>query len=94
MNARKVRDGIFWMGAVDWDRRWFDALVPTPQGTSYNAWRVEGTDRTVLLDTVDDSMVDALMAQLDSVPRIDFVVAHHAVFAEQGIGAQLAFALA
>ncbi len=78
MNARKIRDGIFWMGAVDWDRRWFDALVPTPQGTSYNAWLVRGTGKTVLLDTVDDSMVDALMSQLVAVPHLDYVVAHHA----------------
>ena len=47
MHAKVIREGIHWMGAVDWDRRWFDALVPTPQGTSYNAWLVEGTQKTV-----------------------------------------------
>ncbi len=78
MHAKVIREGIHWMGAVDWDRRWFDALVPTPQGTSYNAWLVEGTQKTVLLDTVDDSMACDLMAQLADVPRVDFVVAHHA----------------
>jgi flavorubredoxin len=66
------------MGAVDWDRRMFDALIPIPQGTSYNAWLVQGSDKVALLDTVDDAMVDILLAQLADVPRLDYVVAHHA----------------
>jgi flavorubredoxin len=66
------------MGAVDWDRRLFDSLIPLPDGTSYNAYLVEGSEKTVLLDSVDPTMVNFLMFQLESVPRIDYVVAHHA----------------
>jgi flavorubredoxin len=66
------------MGAVDWDRRLFDALIPLPDGTSYNAYLIQGSERTALLDTVDPSMTDVLMFQLQDVPRIDYVVAHHA----------------
>ncbi len=47
-------------------------------GTSYNAYLVEGSEKTVLLDTVDPAMSDVLMSQLENVPRIDYVVAHHA----------------
>jgi flavorubredoxin len=78
MKARKIREGIYWMGAVDWDRRLFDSLIPLPDGTSYNAYLVRGSEKTVLLDTVDPSMTDVLMFQLESVPHIDYVVAHHA----------------
>ncbi|MCJ7580189.1 MAG: FprA family A-type flavoprotein [Candidatus Aminicenantes bacterium] len=78
MFARKIMDRIYWMGAVDWDRRLFDSLIPLPDGTSYNAYLVEGSDKTVLLDTVDPSMADILMALLDKVPKIDFIVSHHA----------------
>ena len=78
MKARKVREGIYWMGAVDWDRRLFDSLIPLPDGTSYNAYLIQGSKKTALLDTVDPSMVDVLLLQLESVPRIDYVVAHHA----------------
>ena len=35
MKKRKIREGVHWMGAVDWDRRLFDSLIPTPDGTSY-----------------------------------------------------------
>jgi flavorubredoxin len=66
------------MGAVDWDRRLFDSLIPLPDGTSYNAYLIEGAERTVLLDSVDPTMTDVLMFQLEDVPRIDYVVAHHA----------------
>ena len=78
MKARKIKDGVYWMGAVDWDRRLFDSLIPLPDGTSYNAYLIEGSEKTVLLDTVDPAMGDILMSQLESVPRIDYVIAHHA----------------
>jgi flavorubredoxin len=78
MKARKIGENIYWMGAVDWDRRLFDSLIPLPDGTSYNAYLVQGSEKTALLDTVDPPMTDVLMFQLESVPHIDYVVAHHA----------------
>jgi flavorubredoxin len=78
MKARRVREGIYWMGAVDWDRRLFDSLIPLPDGTSYNAYLIQGSEKTVLVDTVDPSMVDVLLFQLESVPNVDYVIAHHA----------------
>ena len=78
MNKRQIMGKIFWLGAVDWDRRLFDSLIPLPDGTTYNAYLVEGSEKTALLDTVDPSMSDELMAQLDGFPRIDFIVSHHA----------------
>jgi flavorubredoxin len=78
MLARKIKDRIYWMGAVDWDRRLFDSLIPLPDGTTYNAYLVEGSAKTALLDTVDPPLASILMAQLDKVPKIDFIVSHHA----------------
>jgi len=78
MKPRMIREDVYLVGAVDWDRRMFDALVPLPDGTSYNAYLVQGLERTALLDTVDPSMSETLMAQLDGVERIDYIVAHHA----------------
>jgi len=66
------------MGAIDWDRRLFDSLVPLPDGTSYNAYLVEGSEKTALLDTVDPAMADILMAQLQATPTVDFIVCQHA----------------
>jgi len=78
MHKRQIEKGIYWMGAADWDRRLFDALIPLPDGTTYNAYLVEGTQKTVLLDTVDPPKADELLKQLDGVSKIDFIVSHHA----------------
>lgn len=78
MFARKMNDRVFCLGSVDWDRRLFDTLIPLPDGTSYNAYLIKGSEKTVLLDTVDPPLADELMAQLEDVPRIDFVVSLHA----------------
>jgi flavorubredoxin len=77
MKARKIKDRIYWMGSVDWDRRLFDALVPLPDGTSYNAYLIEGSEKTVLLDSVDPAKADELMAQLGGVSKIDYIISHH-----------------
>jgi flavorubredoxin len=78
MSLREIADGVWWCGAVDWDRRMFDALVPTPAGTSYNAYLVRGSEKTALLDTVDETQQSALLDSLRDVPRLDYVVSHHA----------------
>lgn len=78
MQRRQLKEGIYWLGAVDWDRRLFDSLIPLPDGTTYNAYLVEGSEKTALLDSVDPLMSDELMAQLAGVRKIDFIVSHHA----------------
>ncbi len=78
--VRKVAERVFSVGAIDWDRRLFDELIPLPDGTSYNSYLLMGNDKVVLLDTVDPSKEAELFANLEElgVDRIDYVVAHHA----------------
>jgi flavorubredoxin len=78
MKARQIKTNIYWVGAIDWDRRLFDALIPLPDGTSYNAYLVQGSQKVALIDTVDPSMTEVLMAYLENVPVIDYVIANHA----------------
>jgi len=78
MNKRRIKENVFLAGAVDWSRRLFDSLIPLPDGTSYNAYLVFGSEKTVLLDSVDPPMADVLLAQLSDVPKIDYIVSHHA----------------
>lgn len=75
---RKITEGVSWCGAIDWDRRTFDALVPLPEGTSYNAYLVQGAEKTALLDGVDETKRDILFEHLASVPSVDYIVCHHA----------------
>ena len=78
MKARKIRENVHWMGAIDWDRRLFDDLIPLPDGTSYNAYLIEGQEKTALLDAVSPRLTGVLMYQLEQVPEIDYVISHHA----------------
>ncbi|MBN2030947.1 FprA family A-type flavoprotein [bacterium] len=78
MKARKIRDNIFWMGAVDWDRRLFDSLIPLPDGTSYNAYLIQGSEKSVLIDTADPTKSDLLLDQLEHTQEIDYIIANHA----------------
>ncbi|BBO86704.1 MBL fold hydrolase (plasmid) [Desulfosarcina ovata subsp. sediminis] len=78
MQKRKIFENVYWLGSVDWDRRLFDSLIPLPDGTTYNAYLVQGSQKTALLDTVDPPMTDELLAQLSDVRAIDFIVSQHA----------------
>jgi len=78
VHKRMIKEGIYWLGAVDWERRLFDSLIPLPDGTSYNAYLIEGSEKTALLDTVDPPKSHELLAQLEGVPAIDYIVSHHA----------------
>jgi len=79
MKPREIRPGIYWVGAIDWDRRLFDSLIPLPDGTSYNSYLVKGSQKTALIDTVDPTMAGALLDNLSKLGvRLDYVVANHA----------------
>lgn len=80
MQARKISDGVWWTGAVDWDRRLFDNLIPLPDGTSYNSYFVQGAKKTALIDAVDPTMKEVLFERLKSlnITSIDYVIANHA----------------
>jgi flavorubredoxin len=80
MKPREIKPGIYSVGAVDWDRRLFDELIPLPDGTSYNSYLVQGAQKNALIDTVDPSMWHVLEANLRSLGglHIDYLVCHHA----------------
>lgn len=80
MKPREIRAGIYCVGAIDWDRRLFDALIPLPDGTSYNSYLIRGSEKTALIDTVDSTMPDVLINHLNQlgIKNIDYVIANHA----------------
>lgn len=77
MHAREICNGIECITTVHWERRLFDSLIPLPDGTSYNAYVVKGSEGTALLDTSDPALGDELMEQLQGIDQIDTVVSHH-----------------
>ena len=84
---REIRTGVIPVGAIDWDRRIFDELIPLPEGTTYNAYLVRGGGKTALIDTVDPTKEGELFSNLDElkVDRIDYLVANHAEQDHSGV---------
>ncbi|MFA5103868.1 MAG: FprA family A-type flavoprotein [Candidatus Margulisiibacteriota bacterium] len=80
MAARKVKDDIYSVGAIDFDRRLFDELIPLPDGTSYNSYLVIGSEKTALIDTVDPRKKESLKENLKElgIKKIDYIICHHA----------------
>jgi len=80
MAARALKPGVFAVGVQDWDRPLFDALIPLPDGTSYNAYVVKGQNKVALLDTAEPEFFDELCANLAAagVDKLDYIIAHHA----------------
>lgn len=80
MIVRELKPGIHALIAIDWDRKVFDELVPLPEGTTYNAYVVIGSDKTALIDSVHPSMTEGFMAALNSlgIERLDYIVSNHA----------------
>lgn len=78
MKARQIKKDVWWVGAIDWDRRLFDSLIPLPDGTSYNAYLIKGKDKVALIDSVDPTMTEILLNHLKMVDRLDYIISLHA----------------
>ncbi len=80
-NVPEIADGVYWVGVKDWDRRIFDALIPLPQGTTYNSYLVKGEENTALIDTVNPGFETVLaekIGQIVDVHTLDYLIMNHA----------------
>lgn len=78
MKSIELKSGIYWVGAIDWDLRYFHGYV-TPRGSTYNTYLIED-EKTVLVDTVKHYKFDELLARIKDVvnpSRIDYLVINH-----------------
>ncbi|MBS7629168.1 MBL fold metallo-hydrolase, partial [Candidatus Bathyarchaeota archaeon] len=80
MPTVKVLDGVYWVGAVDWNVRNFHGFTyTTHRGTTYNAYLIVD-DKTVLVDTVytpyAGEMIDRI-SEVVSPEEIDYIIANH-----------------
>lgn len=78
--VREIKPGVFSIGAIDWDRRLFDALIALPDGTSYNSYLVRGKEKIALIDAVDSTMAGVLVENLNAlgIKKIDYIIIQHA----------------
>ena len=77
----EIARGVHSVGVRDPDRRMFDALVPLPQGTTYNSYLVKGEEKTALIDTVNpgfEAEFEARISEVSRLEEIDYVIMNHA----------------
>jgi flavorubredoxin len=79
MIYRKLKEDVYSVGVVDWDRRIFDELIQIPNGTSYNSYLIKGSNKTALIDTVDPTKTHELLDNLEKLEvDIDYLIVNHA----------------
>ncbi len=78
--AIQIDDGVYWVGALDPGLRTFDIILSTANGTTYNAYLVEGSDGYAVIDTVKEEYADEFFGRLESVTdysKIKYIVLNH-----------------
>ncbi len=78
MQPVQIKPGVYWVGAIDWDLRYFHGYV-TPRGTTYNAYLIVD-DKVTLVDTVKHHKGDEMLERISNVcdpSDIDYIVANH-----------------
>lgn len=72
--------GVYWIGALDPSLRTFDIILRTANGTTYNAYLIEGSEGLAVIDTVKQEFADEFFRRLESVGRyedIKVIVLNH-----------------
>jgi len=77
MKPVKIKDGIFWVGALDWAERDFHNFI-TPRGLTYNSYLIMD-EKVALIDTVKHKFVREMFERIDRLdpPKIDYVIVNH-----------------
>ena len=78
MKPIEIADGIFEVGAIDWNIRDFHGYS-TKEGSTYNAYLIMD-EKITLIDTVKKEFADELIERVSQIvdPRkIDYVISNH-----------------
>ena len=79
MTKRELHPGIFDVSVDHADLKFFDRLMPTSKGTTYNSFLIRDTEKTCLIDPVDPEYIDELLGSLDElgVEKLDYIFCLH-----------------
>lgn len=79
MRPVAIKDDIYWIGSVDWNRRNFHGYSVSPLGTTYNNFLIMD-EKVTLVDTVAEEFWGTLKCNLAQVlgdRKIDYFVINH-----------------
>lgn len=78
MSTLEIKPKIYWVGAVDWDLRYFHGYL-TPRGSSYNAYLIVD-EKITLVDTVKNHLFEEMLHRIKDIidpAHIDYLVVNH-----------------
>jgi flavorubredoxin len=78
MSNVSLTEGVYWVGALDWNIRNFHGHL-TPNGTTYNAYLIVD-EKIALIDTVKAPFYDEMLQRIEEIvdpKKIDYVIANH-----------------
>lgn len=78
MNPIKLKEGIYWVGEVDWELRNFHGYS-TQRGSTYNAYLILD-EKITLIDSVRPYLYDKMMQRLSSLINpadIHYIISNH-----------------
>ncbi len=78
MNPIKIKEGIYWVGGIDWDLRNFHGYL-TQRGSTYNAYLIID-DHITLIDTVKHYKYDEMISRISKIidpKKIEYLISNH-----------------
>ena len=78
MKSVQLKEGIFWVGAIDWNLRNFHGYL-THRGSTYNAYLIID-EKVVLVDTVKAPFSEEMLTRIKNIvdpAKIDYIVSNH-----------------
>ena len=85
MQAVKISEKVYWVGAIDWNIRDFHGYSTT-KGTTYNAYLVL-SEKPTLIDAVKKEFYNEMMERIKSVidpQKIKIIISNHAEMDHSG----------
>lgn len=76
---KELKNGIYYVGAINPNLRVFDIIMSTEYGTSYNSYLVKG-DKTALVETIHEDFYDTMLDNIKEITdpcKIDYIIMNH-----------------
>lgn len=80
MSIFQITDNVYSVGVKDSGLTVFDITMETKYGTTYNAYLIKGTEKTVLIDSVKKEFTDEFLKNIREiipVDKIDYLIVNH-----------------
>ena len=78
MKPIKIKEGIYWVGGIDWDLRNFHGYL-TQRGSTYNSYLIID-EKVTLIDNVKYYLFEELLKRISAIvdpAKIDYIIQNH-----------------